>query len=103
VADLFHPALVLSICLTIANSAFADSSDRRYAYDARMAFIKAGQLTLDLNRSGDSYEVAGQFQTSRAMSAYYTWNGLSDEQVLSGILDLFLNGIEAPPSAGPTR
>lgn len=75
-ADLFHPALLLSICLTIANSAFADASDRRYAYDARMAFIKAGQLTLDLSRSGDSYEVAGQFQTSRAMSAYYTWNGV---------------------------
>ncbi|MEM7100646.1 MAG: DUF3108 domain-containing protein [Pseudomonadota bacterium] len=47
-----------------------------FAYDARMAFLKAGELSLDLSRTGDQYEVAGEFKTSRAMSAYYTWNGI---------------------------
>ena len=48
----------------------------RFQYDARMAFIKAGQLSLDLTRSGAAYEVAGEFKTSKTMSAYYTWNGI---------------------------
>ena len=47
-----------------------------YKYDARVAFLKAGVLDLQLNRDGTSYEVLGQFKTSRAMSTYYTWNGL---------------------------
>lgn len=50
-----------------------------YRYDARMAFIKAGVLELSLNRYGaqhELYEVSGQFQTSRAMSKYYSWNGI---------------------------
>lgn len=47
-----------------------------YQYDARMAFLKAGELLLELNRHGHQYSVAGEFQTSRAMSAYYTWNGV---------------------------
>jgi hypothetical protein len=41
-----------------------------------MSFLKAGELSLELNRSGQDYEVAGEFQTSRAMSAYYSWNGV---------------------------
>jgi len=45
-------------------------------YDARMSFLKAGELSLELNRTGEEYEVAGEFQTSRAMSAYYSWNGI---------------------------
>ena len=47
-----------------------------YQYDARMAFLKAGELSLAMSRMGENYEVAGEFRTSRAMSAYYTWNGL---------------------------
>ncbi len=48
----------------------------QYTYDARMAFLKAGKLSLGLRREGSDYEVLGQFKTSRAMSAYYTWNGV---------------------------
>ena len=47
-----------------------------YKYDARIAFLKAGELDLELNRYGAAYEVQGQYKTSRAMSTYYTWNGL---------------------------
>ncbi|MEM9623470.1 MAG: DUF3108 domain-containing protein [Pseudomonadota bacterium] len=47
-----------------------------YQYDARMAFIKAGELSLQMFRQGQQYEVTGNFQTSRAMSNYYTWNGI---------------------------
>ena len=47
-----------------------------YEYDARMAFLKAGKLSLDLLREGDNYEVSGEFKTSRAMSNYYSWNGV---------------------------
>ena len=41
-----------------------------------MAFLKAGELTLDVQRSDDRYELEGHFQTSKAMSVYYTWNGV---------------------------
>ncbi|MEM7081069.1 MAG: DUF3108 domain-containing protein [Pseudomonadota bacterium] len=54
----------------------ADEVDRSYQYDARMAFLRAGTLTLDLTRSESNYEVIGNFRTSRAMSRYYTWNGV---------------------------
>ena len=56
--------------------AWAEYSATVFQYDARMAFLKAGELALDLNRRGNQYEVAGQFQTSRAMSKYYSWNGI---------------------------
>ena len=58
------------------NTAWAGSGVGAYHYDARMAFLKAGELALELNRFGSQYEVTGEFQTSRAMSAYYTWNGI---------------------------
>ena len=51
-------------------------SAENFTYDAKMAFLKAGELNLALSRHGQAYEVSGQFQTSRAMSAYYTWNGI---------------------------
>ena len=47
-----------------------------FVYDARMAFLKAGELSLAMTRSGADYEVLGEFQTSRAMSNYYSWNGV---------------------------
>lgn len=49
---------------------------KNYTYDARMAFLKAGELNLALEREGDVYEVVGEFKTSRMMSTYYTWNGV---------------------------
>ncbi|XOV82447.1 MAG: hypothetical protein ACFHXK_16490 [bacterium] len=54
------------------------ASDARglYQYDAKMAWLKAGELSLEMFRSGTTYEVLGEFQTSRAMSNYYTWNGV---------------------------
>ena len=54
----------------------AEGHNNRFRYDARMAFLNAGELDLELYRFGEQYEVAGKFQTSRAMSAYYKWNGV---------------------------
>ncbi|MEE2784535.1 MAG: DUF3108 domain-containing protein [Pseudomonadota bacterium] len=41
-----------------------------------MAFLKAGELRLELSQQADTYEVIGRFKTSRAMSFYYTFNGV---------------------------
>ncbi len=66
---------VLTILLaTLAVPAWAGGG--AFHYDARMAFLKAGELALNLSRFGEQYEVTGEFQTSRAMSTYYTWNGV---------------------------
>ncbi len=65
---------LLSSALLCAAAATARAGD--YQYDARMAFIKAGKLELNLSRQGKDYEVVGEFQTSKAMSAYYRWNGI---------------------------
>ena len=66
---------VVLVCLPGLTFATAPYSGD-FVYDARMAFLKAGELKLKLDRRGEEYEVAGTFQTSRAMSAYYTWNGV---------------------------
>jgi hypothetical protein len=47
-----------------------------YAYDARVAWINAGELSLQVTRDRQEYEFTGSFKTSREMSAYYTWNGI---------------------------
>jgi hypothetical protein len=51
-------------------------ADATYRYEARMALINAGILSLELGRENGIYEVLGQFSTSRAMNKYYSWNGL---------------------------
>ncbi len=69
--------LVATFLSNLVVSAWAVSTvNKAYTYDARMAFIKAGELNLGLKRQGDEYEVIGEFKTSRAMSTYYTWNGV---------------------------
>lgn len=68
--------LLFIICLAPFPYAWAEISSGVFQYDARMAFLKAGELELNLNRFGQHYEVAGEFQTSRAMSNYYSWNGM---------------------------
>jgi hypothetical protein len=68
--------LIFLSSLVLISPAWADYSFSSFQYDARMAFLKAGELALDLNRRGNHYEVAGQFQTSKAMSKYYSWNGV---------------------------
>lgn len=67
-----YPTLL--VLLVWSSSGWA--SDLPFYYDARMAFLKAGELSLQMNRSGEQYEVTGEFKTSRAMSNYYTWNGI---------------------------
>ena len=67
--------LLIAVLLTLATPVWAGGGGA-FVYDARMAFLKAGELALSLNRFGQEYEVAGAFQTSRAMSTYYTWNGV---------------------------
>ncbi len=66
---------LLIIALATLATSFAHAAEQ-YAYDASMSFLKAGELKLNMNRIGDDYEVAGQFETSRAMSRYYSWNGV---------------------------
>ncbi len=66
--------LLLLLCLSPLSA--AEEQNHRYRYDARMAFLNAGELNLELRRFGEQYEVAGEFQTSRAMSVYYKWNGV---------------------------
>ena len=50
-------------------------SNGTFAYEARMGPLIAGELTFDFHRQHDAYEFLGQFQTSRSLSAYYTWTG----------------------------
>lgn len=72
-------SLLLASGLGVADAGSGDPQAAyhgEFVYDARMAFIRAGQLRLHLKRDGDAYEVAGHFKTSRAMSTYYTWNGV---------------------------
>ena len=47
-----------------------------FEYDASVGFLDAGTLTLELTEFKDKYEVLGRFKSSRALSKYYTWNGL---------------------------
>ncbi len=73
------PCQALSIfILMILLTPLVSAADYRglYQYDAKMAWLKAGELSLEMFRSGTSYEMLGEFQTSRAMSNYYTWNGV---------------------------
>ena len=74
-AILIYPVLALVLALTPSLAA-ADTESGTYHYDARMAFLNAGALALELHRFGNEYEVSGEFQTSRTMSSYYTWNGI---------------------------
>ena len=47
-----------------------------FEYDASAGFLDAGTLTLELTEFKDKYEILGRFKSSRALSKYYTWNGL---------------------------
>lgn len=72
-------ALVILMGLLLSPTLKADTyldQAGSYLYDAKMAFLKAGELKLNLERWGESYEVEGQFKTSRALSRYYSWNGV---------------------------
>lgn len=72
--------LLLLLIITLPLAAWGDGGfavrQGDYFYDAKMAFLKAGELQLNLEREGETYQVAGQFKTSRALSPYYTWNGV---------------------------
>lgn len=80
-----RPSLTSSIlCLLLLMGAplpgYAQGSGHaqggEFLYDARMAFLKAGELALNLERNGETYQVGGEFKTSRALSPYYSWNGV---------------------------
>ena len=66
----------LFLMLLLTPSVSAADYRGAFQYDANMAWLKAGELSLEMFRTGASYEVLGEFQTSRAMSNYYTWNGV---------------------------
>ncbi len=67
---------LILLFLACASVHAAPRVSKDFIYDARMAFLKAGELNLALDREGEDYEVIGEFKTSRAMSSYYTWNGV---------------------------
>ncbi len=74
---------VYSVALLAAalQAAYAAESEQPLAthvfeYDASAGFLDAGTLTLELVEFKDKYEILGRFKSSRALSKYYTWNGL---------------------------
>ena len=70
------PVLIAAILLLpMWSNATSIKPAATYRYEARMAFLNAGVLTLDFDRKGEVYEFLGVFKTSRAMNKYYTWNG----------------------------
>ena len=74
-----RPTLGIAVVLLLSASAIRGEPiprDSIYRYEARMALINAGILSLEIGRSDGIYEVLGQFNTSQAMSNYYSWNGL---------------------------
>ena len=74
---LSYQTFLLTVLFTLPfGLASAQTGTDTFQYDARMAFLNAGKLALELNRFDDEYEVSGEFQTSRGMSAYYNWNGI---------------------------
>ena len=73
-----HTDLAVIVMLLFSAVAHSESitSEQTYRYEARMAVLNAGILTLDFRRRPEGYEFLGGFETSRAMNKYYTWNGL---------------------------
>lgn len=69
-------AITLTLLLSMAAHGEPIEPEVTYRYEARMAMINAGILSLELGRQQGIYEVLGQFNTSRAMNKYYSWNGL---------------------------
>jgi len=69
-------ALVLVLSASLSRAQLATVTQNTYVYDARMSFINAGELRLQLERAGAEYAVNGEFKTSRLMSRYYSWNGI---------------------------
>jgi len=69
-------SLIIIALIAPLHAAWAEVGSSAYRYDARVAFLNAGELALELNRTGQAYEVAGQFQTSAAISNYYSGNGI---------------------------
>ena len=67
---------LLTLCTLFSITSVSYAQSGAYLYDAKMAFLKAGELALNLERDGETYQVAGEFKTSQALSPYYTWNGV---------------------------
>ena len=67
---------VVSLQSVFAAELEAPLSTRIFEYDASAGFLDAGTLTLELTEFADKYEILGRFKSSRALSKYYTWNGL---------------------------
>ena len=44
-------------------------------YDARIAWLDAGAVTLTIKREAERYELGGLVQTSRAMERFFRWQG----------------------------
>ena len=71
----------VALLTTIFASVHASDSELPIAkhvfeYDASIGYLDAGVLTLELEQFSDKYEILGRFKSSRALSKYYTWNGL---------------------------
>jgi hypothetical protein len=68
--------LVLPLQISYAVESEGPISTNVFEYDASVGFLDAGTLTLELTEFKDKYEVLGRFESSRALSKYYTWNGV---------------------------
>lgn len=48
---------------------------QQFRYDARIAWVEAGELDLSLLRQGDRYELSGTVTTSKTMQRFFNWRG----------------------------
>lgn len=54
-------------------AAFPAAEDRHY--EAQVAWLQAGDVTLSLQRNGDDYELSGMVVTSRVVNRFLKWRG----------------------------
>ena len=75
---LLHFAALTAAPLQIATAAPSELpiASQILEYDALLSTLNAGTLTLEITEFEDKYEILGRFKSSRALSKYYTWNGL---------------------------
>jgi hypothetical protein len=68
--------LLLLSQVTLGSGADKLISKHIYQYDASIGYLDAGVLTFQLIEFAHKYEILGRFESSRALSKYYTWTGV---------------------------
>ena len=71
----FSRLFAFGILLSCFQVQSADSSDRVFSYQVRVALLDAGDLNFRLSSSLLVYDFFGEFQTSGIFDRYYSWKG----------------------------